>query len=101
MGLRHYILPFVLYFVLSCTQKQKTEVNTINIQKNELAKALDVFNTAFANGNLAVLDSMTMENYQHTNGSSKAINKTDWFNYLRKRNQQLKSGDLEVFVLTV
>ena len=96
MGLRHSILPFILFFTLSCTQKRKTTTGEIKIPKNELRGALDAFNTAFANGDLVVLDSLTTENYLHTNGSSKAIAKTDWFNYLRKRNQQLTSDNLEI-----
>ncbi|MEO0571458.1 MAG: nuclear transport factor 2 family protein [Bacteroidota bacterium] len=96
MESRLYFLPFFLFFALSCTQIQKTTIDEIKLPKDELPRALDMFNKAFADGNLTVLDSMTLQNYLHTNGSSKAITKKDWFNYLQKRNQQLKSGNLQV-----
>lgn len=57
---------------------------------------LEKFNNAFARGNLEVLDALTTENYLHTNSNSKAITKDEWFNYLRKRNQQLKSGAIRI-----
>ncbi|BFP40161.1 hypothetical protein FGF1_10060 [Flavobacteriaceae bacterium GF1] len=92
------LLPFLLFlllFLLSCNRDLPTNKD-ISVARNALPLVLKKFNTAFANGDLAILDSLTTENYVHTNGSSKVISKTDWFNYLRQRNRQLKSGDLKV-----
>ena len=88
-------LLFLLLFLLSCNRNLRTNEDT-SVAKNELPMALKKFNTAFANGDLDILDSLTTKNYVHTNGSAKVISKTDWFNYLRRRNHQLKSGDLKV-----
>ena len=88
-------LLFLLLFLLSCNRDLPTNKD-ISVARNALPLVLKKFNTAFANGDLAILDSLTTENYVHTNGSSKVISKTDWFNYLRQRNHLLKSGDLKV-----
>ena len=63
--------------------------------------SIEKFNIAFAQSDLKVLDSMTTANYLHTNSSSKAIGKKDWFNYLEKRNKQLESGAIEVLDYTL
>ncbi|WP_163418495.1 nuclear transport factor 2 family protein [Flagellimonas sp. HSM57] len=57
---------------------------------------IEKFNTAFANSELPTLDAMVTENYVHTNGNSKAIDKTSWFNYLKSRNQEIESGMLKM-----
>ena len=88
-------LLFLLLFLLSCNHDLPTNKDA-SVARDALPMALQKFNNAFANGDLAILDSLTTENYVHTNGSSKVISKTDWFNYLRQRNHQLKSGDLKV-----
>ncbi len=54
------------------------------------------FNEAFQQGNVVALDSLTTEQYWHTNGNSKAIGKKDWFSYLDKRAKEITSGNLEV-----
>jgi len=91
-------LPFYLILIvfLSCSPNQKSEV-----PYNKLQVALEKFNTAFAEGDLKVLDSMTAENYLHTNGNAKAITKREWFNYLKKRKQQIESGVLKVLDYTL
>ena len=53
-------------------------------------------NTAFQTGDVATLEAMITASYQHTNGSSKAIGKEAWLNYLRKRKKAIDSGELEV-----
>lgn len=70
-----------------------TEIN----QEEELAllnETLSLFNQAFRDGDLTVLDSLTTDDYTHTNSSGKAFPKQSWFNYLEKRSAQLTSGDL-------
>ena len=88
MRLYFYLLPF---FLISCVQSEKNE-----IPHKELAITFEKFNNAFAEGNLAILDSLTTENYLHTNSNSKVITKDEWFNYLRKRNKQLESGAIRI-----
>lgn len=83
-------LFLVLFLGLSSCQPQTTP------NPDELIASIEKFNTAFAQGNLMTLDSLTTKNYLHTNSSSQVIGKTDWFNYLEKRKERLKSGDLTV-----
>lgn len=64
--------------------------------KLQLLETMEAFNTAFQQGNVAALRSMVTENYVHTNSTSKAIGKTDWFGYLTKREAAITSGALEV-----
>ena len=92
----HHLPLFISLFVLSCQQNQPAQ-----LPADELPKALETFNSAFATGNLDILDSLTMDNYMHTNSSSKAITKEDWFNYLLKRKERLESGNLEVLDYTL
>lgn len=88
MRISFYLLLFLL---ISCAQSKKDK-----IPNGELSRTLEKFNTAFANGNLTVLDSLTTENYLHTNGNAQVITKDQWFNYLRKRNKRLESGALSI-----
>lgn len=64
--------------------------------KTELVATIDEFNNAFQQGNVSVLKSMITENYVHTNGSSQSIGKKDWLKYLSKRENDIKTGNLEV-----
>lgn len=70
--------------------------DTKKATKESLTDALYTFNKAFANGNISILSGMLTENYTHTNGSAKAIYKTDWLAYLKKRSEELASGNLTV-----
>jgi hypothetical protein len=81
----------MLLLLLSCSQSQKHKV-----PYNELPIILEKFNTAFAEGNLAVLDSLTTKNYLHTNGNAKVISKNEWFDYLKKRSELLDSSIVQV-----
>lgn len=74
-------------FLFGCS---KTEEN----QKAELLEAIAEFNIAFQNADVPTLESMITENYIHTNGTSKAIQKEDWLNYLMKRRQQISTGSI-------
>ncbi len=85
------LLTIVIAFNLSfCTDKAPEK------DKEELSAAIARFNKAFQEGNNTVLEAMVTENYMHTNGNSKSIGKTDWFNYLKKRKNEIRSGNLEV-----
>ncbi|WP_422862052.1 nuclear transport factor 2 family protein [Flagellimonas sp. W118] len=89
MKLSRLIIIVLGLCLANCQTKRSSE-------PEKLAISIEKFNTAFAEGNLEVLDAMTTENYLHTNSSSRVIGKTDWFNYLKKRNKDLKSGAIEV-----
>ena len=94
MKLYPSILIFISICILGCQPKNE-------VDRDSLTTSIDTFNKAFAEGNLAVLDSMITSNYLHTNSSSKVIRKADWFNYLKKRNQSLESGEIEVLEYTL
>lgn len=96
MGFIKVLLTIILGFNLSyCTDKRITNEES-EMMTEKLFKAIEHFNAAFQQGNNTVLESMVTENYVHTNGNSKAIGKKDWFNYLSKRENEIKSGNLEV-----
>ncbi len=84
------IILFTLSIGLSNCQTHITP------DSDALISSIEKFNAAFAEGNLAVLDTMTTTNYLHTNSSSKVIGKSNWFNYLEKRNKDLESGAVAV-----
>ena len=89
-------LIIILAFNFSfCTEKETANKQS-EITKEKLLNTIKKFNRAFQEGNNAVLESMVTENYLHTNGNSKSIGKKDWFNYLSKRENEIKSENLEV-----
>ncbi|PKV52843.1 uncharacterized protein DUF4440 [Aquimarina sp. MAR_2010_214] len=85
----------IAFNLLSCKDTNANNKES-EIAKEKLLKTIDKFNKAFQTGNIAVLESMITENYLHTNGNSKSIGKKEWFSYLSKRENEIKSGDLEV-----
>ena len=87
----------VAIYLTNCTDKQTTNKES-EIAKENLLIAIAKFNKAFQEGNVVVLESMITENYLHTNGNSKSINKKDWINYLRNREREIKTGNLEVIM---
>lgn len=91
--MRFFKIPLIIIISLSlfyCAD-EKSEITP-----EKLSEAIRKFNKAFQDGNNEVLESMVTENYLHTNGNSKSIGKKDWFNYLTKREKEIKSGSLEV-----
>ena len=91
MNTHQSILVLFGICLLSCQPK-----NSVDVDHDALTTSIEAFNIAFSQGDLNVLDSLTTANYLHTNSSSKVIGKTDWFNYLEKRNKRLESGEIEV-----
>ena len=85
----YYAILFVFTLGLSGCQ-------THTPNQKELAASINKFNKAFAHGDLEVLDALTTKNYLHTNSSSQVIGKSDWFKYLKKRNERLRSGEFVV-----
>lgn len=61
-----------------------------------LMMAIRDFNLAFEQGDLETLEMMITENYRHSNGANEAIGRDEWVNYLKKRKDQLRSGELKV-----
>jgi len=64
--------------------------------KKELLTAIQIFNTAFAEGDLKTIERLLTGNYQHTNGTSKSIGKKAWLNYFKKRKQDIDTGVLVI-----
>ena len=88
------ILFFCLFSLSNCS-------DNASINKKELEKALSKFNKAFAAGDNATLETMIPENYRHSNGNSKAIDKKTWFGYLEKRKKEISNGNTEVLTYSM
>ncbi len=86
---------FFIAILLCCSCKTDSQQLTQK-QKDELKLVIDKFNAAFANSDIEIIDSFIVENYVHTNGSSKAIDRKKWFNYLDSRNGDIASGRLKI-----
>ena len=86
------ILVLLSTFLQACIGKTTTEESN----PPSLETALTEFNAAFQNGDVAKLSSMITDEYIHTNGTVKAIDKTTWLNYLTKRSKELSNGKLTV-----
>lgn len=89
------LFTLLLLAVVSACGTEPQETHS-PIQTPDLEPTLDLFNQAFREGNLAVLDSLTTDDYIHTNGNSKAFGKASWFNYLKKRSEQIENGSLVI-----
>lgn len=92
-------LYLIVLILTACQETVKFDKDDSG-KKNSLLQTIKTFNTAFSKGDLATLDSLTTENYIHTNGNSKAIGKSEWFKYLEKRTAQIQSGNLKVISYT-
>ena len=98
--LKIIFLAGLCFALTNCTPIEKGDQKHTN-QEEELYTAIDKFNLAFETGDIVTLDSMVTENYQHTNGNSKAISKGAWFNYLNKRKADIENGKLKVIAYTM
>jgi hypothetical protein len=65
-------------------------------ETRRLKERIETFNQAFANCDIRLLESMITDKYIHTNGSSKAISRDKWMDYLAKRRLSIDSGHLRV-----
>lgn len=93
------IKPILLLFLAICILQACTPKAVTNSDENvkmELQSTIQQFNEAFQNGEVSVLEQLIPNNYVHTNGNSKSIGKEQWLNYLKKREQQIQSGQLKV-----
>ncbi|MCE7992258.1 MAG: nuclear transport factor 2 family protein [Roseivirga sp.] len=89
---KHLILALFLIFTFSCAGPERKKQKELG----QLEASIDLFNTAFEQGDLSTLDSLTTDNYIHTNGSDRAFSKERWFNYLESRRKNLVSGQLKI-----
>ena len=85
----------VLLLLIILTSQISTQSN-ISDEKSILQEKLDEFNTAFKYCDIDKLTSLTTENYLHTNGSSRPINKAIWLDYLNNRKKEIESGELKI-----
>lgn len=74
---------------------------TQKASEEALRTAIEKFNTAFQQGDVATLDAMITENYSHTNGTSKVIGKETWLNYIKKRFEDISAGKIKVLDYTM
>lgn len=91
----YLFLVCIIFSFQACQNKPLTSFSSEG-QKQELLTALKTFNQAFQRSDLPTILSMITPDYVHTNGHSKAIGKEQWVNYLRKRDLEIKSGELEI-----
>ncbi len=92
--LRFAFCIFCSIIFLSCSESPEAKKETLQV-------ALRKFNEAFWKGNTSFLEQMITEDYQHKNGSSNPIDKEAWVAYLRKREEQLISGELKILRYTM
>ncbi|GAB5524526.1 MAG: hypothetical protein Roseis2KO_23980 [Roseivirga sp.] len=89
---KHFLITPLLLVLFTCASPERKQQQELN----SLEATIEVFNTAFQEGNLAVLDSLTTDSYTHTNNSDRAFSKERWFNYLENRSKDLASGQLKI-----
>ena len=87
-----FIFLTISIFLFSCVNQQGTHDQS----KDQLMESVSAFNKAFKDADLSLLDSMTTDNYLHSNGNSRAIGKKDWLSYMTGRKASLEVGDLKV-----
>lgn len=95
--LRIALIVIIITNFTNCSPKKNQPILS-EANKETLTETLEKFNQAFKEGNTTVLQSMITDNYTHTNGNSKSIGKEDWLNYLRKRENDIQTGNLEILV---
>ncbi len=95
--MKHFKILCIIIISLNLSCKNaEANVKESEISREELLIRINEFNKAFQKGQVSTLESMITENYVHTNGNSKPINKHDWLSYLRKREVEIEMGNLVV-----
>jgi len=89
-------LLFVACFCACSSPNSSSSISQSEDIKEELITVLNTINEAFQKGDVQTLGNMITEDYVHTNGNAPSIDKETWLNYLQKRTQEIKSGELEV-----
>ena len=92
MAMKKGFVLFALFTVMAACSPPENASQ----EQSSLLSTLEVFNKAFERGDLITLDSLTTDNYIHTNGQSKAFSKEAWFKYLQGRKKDLESGKLMI-----
>lgn len=90
----HFLLVFLLLPLLfgACTAKKPLK----EALEQELRQTVAAFNAAFKSGERALIEPYIAKEYLHSNGTNKAINRTTWLNYIAKREQQIKNGEVVI-----
>ncbi len=88
-------LLFLSLHIWSCSDVVKSKQNSTD-DKKMLLEIIDNFNSAFKEGDANKLASMIAESYLHTNSNSKPIDKKTWVDFIKKREEEIKKGDLIV-----
>ncbi len=66
------------------------------LSDESLRVAIATFNEAFARGDAEEIAGLITQDYRHTNGTSTAIDRETWLNYIRQREETISSGELAV-----
>ncbi|MEQ9592734.1 MAG: nuclear transport factor 2 family protein [Cyclobacteriaceae bacterium] len=85
------LLFIAMILFTQCASREK-----VTPDLDSLSNTIREFNQAFAKYDVDLLNDLTTENYLHTNGNSKPIEKEDWLSYLRKRRNKMEEGLLVI-----
>ncbi len=85
------LLFIAMILFTQCASREK-----VTPDLDSLSNTIREFNQAFAKYDVDLLNDWTTENYLHTNGNSKPIEKGDWLSYLRKRRNKMEEGLLVI-----
>src|SRR5690606_22267652 len=61
-----------------------------------LSATIEAFNLAYAQGDVDVLDEMTVDSYLHISGNAAPVRKADWIKYQRLRSDQIRRGEVQM-----
>ncbi len=91
---KHWCFKLSIFLVLMIGNVQL--VTSQEKEEKILLKSIENFNLAFKKGDVEKLESMITDQYVHTNGNSKSIDKNTWITYLYKRKKEIENKDLIV-----
>ncbi len=92
-NLRFLLVCLLLPLLFGACTKKTPSKETL---KQELKQTIAQFNKAFKDGDKTLIEPFIAKQYIHSNGMSKAIDRTSWLNYIAKREEQVKSGAIEI-----
>lgn len=95
-SLSHLVGFMLITLSIAACDQSEPQQHTAEQEQQALLETVTAFNNAFQAGDVDQLQSMITDNYQHTNGTAQAIGKTTWINYLKRRQQEIASGELIV-----
>lgn len=95
--MRIIIILFSFLLLSACQQQAETETEAQKAERQAtLGETISTFNQAFLEVDRPMLDSMTTENYLHSNGSHSPISKEIWLFFLDQRKKQLADSSLQI-----